>query len=273
MASLGKQSMNVGRSSAEHPPLLTVLVPVFNECERVTTALQHVCQSAFAMQVVVVDDGSTDATSIALREWDRPPYVAVLSHAQNRGKGAAIRTAIKHAVGRFTIIQDADLEYDPADYSKLLEPLLNGEADVVYGSRYLNRANDFSGRRRFDWGVKFLNLIVRLMYGVKITDEATCYKLFPTSLLRAMDLQCERFEFCPEVTAKACRLGLRIKEVPISYSPRSIAEGKKIRLRDGIQALWTLWKYRKWDGYWEPDVSEEGSQARFQQSMDAVRAR
>jgi apolipoprotein N-acyltransferase len=246
---------------------LSVIIPAFNESQTLHSIIEKVTNVTDATHVVVVDDGSDDGTLEILEQLVAPPRVELVRHDTNRGKGAAIRTGLAHARGQFTIIQDADLEYDPTDYEKLLEPLLADEADVVYGSRYLSKENDFSGRRRFDWGVKLLNLAVRLLYGVKITDEATCYKLFPTSLLRAMDLQCERFEFCPEVTAKACRLGLRIKEVPIRYNPRTIAEGKKIRLRDGIQALLTLWKYRKWNGHWErEEVNEVGAIAEHPES-------
>ncbi|MDA1055109.1 MAG: glycosyltransferase family 2 protein [Planctomycetota bacterium] len=248
-------------------------MPVFNERPRVGTALRRVLKRASEQHIIVVDDGSTDGTGDALDEFACPPHVELLFHDNNRGKGAAIRTALEHAVGQFIIIQDADLEYAPEDFGKLLEPLLSEEADVVYGSRYLNSENGFAGRRRFDWGVKLLNLAVRLIYGVTITDEATCYKVFPTSLLRSMDLRCKRFEFCPEVTAKACRLGLRIKEVPIRYSPRSIEEGKKIRMRDGIQALWTLWKYRKWEGHWDRDVGEDRAVPESQQGTNTVRVR
>lgn len=252
---------------------LIVIVPVYNEVQTLAACVRAVLAGAHAAQVIVVDDGSTDGTLAVAEELASPPAIELLRHDINRGKGAAIRTALEHAIGRFVIIQDADLEYDPADYPKLIEPLLNDEADVVYGSRYLNKTNDFAGRHRFDWGVRLLNLAVRLIYGVKITDEATCYKVFPTSLLRAMDLRCERFEFCPEVTAKACRLELRIKEVPIRYSPRSLDEGKKIRLRDGFQALWTLWKYRKWEGHWDRDRSNETLAAESRQTKDAVHAR
>jgi glycosyltransferase involved in cell wall biosynthesis len=173
--------------------------------------------------------------------------VELLRHAKNLGKGAAIRTGLAQARGRFVIVQDGDLEYDPQDYARVLKPLLSGESQVVYGSRYLERR---SGSRRrwscFRLGVSVLNLCVRLLYGARLTDEATCYKALPTSFLRAMDLCCERFEFCPEVTAKACRLGLTIVEVPIRYDARSTREGKKIRWRDGLAAMATLWRWRRW---------------------------
>ncbi len=142
------------------------------------------------------------------------------------------------------------MEYDPEDYPRLIEPLVSGQAEVVYGSRYL-RVDGQSRRPRrswrlFRWGVSALNVCVRLLYGARLSDEATCYKAFPTSLLRAMDLQCERFEFCPEVTAKTCRMGLRIHEVPIHYDARTVQAGKKIRLADGLEALRTLWRWRNW---------------------------
>jgi hypothetical protein len=140
------------------------------------------------------------------------------------------------------------LEYDPADYPLLIEPLLSGKATVVYGSRYLNRPKVFRERfRLLRIGVTILNLAVRLLYGVRLTDEATCYKAFSTELLKKLDLQCERFDFCPEVTAKLCRQGVKILEVPIHYESRNIKAGKKLRWTDGIEALKTLWKYRRWN--------------------------
>jgi glycosyltransferase involved in cell wall biosynthesis len=197
--------------------------------------------------IIVVDDGSSDQTSRILEAWQGHPQVQLVRHSQNRGKGAAIRTGLENARGRFTIIQDADLEYDPQDYSRLLEPLLTGKADVVYGSRYLRKNASFHPPwSLFRLGVVFLNLCVRIWYGVRLTDEATCYKVFPTSLLRSLDLRCERFEFCPEVTAKVCRLGLTIVEVPIHYCPRTVKAGKKIRWKDGLEALATLWRFRRW---------------------------
>ncbi|MEZ6114143.1 MAG: glycosyltransferase family 2 protein [Pirellulaceae bacterium] len=160
------------------------------------------------------------------------------------------RTGLTRATGRFVMIQDADLEYNPADYTVVLEPLLRGDAQVVYGSRYMGqRWNCRQNLRLFRHGVSLLNLAVRILYGQRLTDEATCYKAMPTDLLRSLDLQCERFEFCPEVTAKLCRLGIKIHEVPISYRPRGHAAGKKLRWRDGIEALRVLWRYRNWQSH------------------------
>jgi glycosyltransferase involved in cell wall biosynthesis len=227
--------------------LLTVIVPVYNEVATIDVLLRRVSGAPYHKQVIVVDDGSRDGTGDVLRTWEGDPNLLILRHPNNRGKGAAIRTGLEHARGRYTIVQDADLEYDPNEYTLLLDPLVNGRAELVYGSRYL----DGRSPNRSPWtvnrlGVIALNVWLRLLYRIRLTDEATCYKVFPTEVLRRMDLQCEGFEFCPEVTAKACRLGLRIHEVPISYRPRGIKEGKKIRWRDGATAAATLWRYRKW---------------------------
>jgi dolichol-phosphate mannosyltransferase len=227
--------------------LLTVIIPVYNEASTIDRLLSHVLTVPYPKQVVIVDDGSSDNTAALLARWTDNPEVMLLHHPINRGKGAAIRTGLAHARGRFTLVQDADLEYDPCDYPRLLEPLLQEQAVIVYGSRYLQPPPDsHPSWRLFRYGVALLNLAVRVLYGVRLTDEATCYKIFPTDVLRAMNLQCERFEFCPEVTAKACRMGLTIAEVPIRYTPRAAADGKKIRWTDGWEALVTLWKWRHW---------------------------
>jgi dolichol-phosphate mannosyltransferase len=232
---------------ASEAPLLTVLVPVYNEVGTIDELLCRVLAAPYEKQVIVVDDGSTDGTVELLEKWEGHAQVELLQHSKNRGKGTAIRTGLEHAEGRFTIIQDGDLEYDPQDFPRLIEPLLSGEAQVVYGSRYLRREGGPRRRwRLLRFGVSCLNVCVRLLYGARLTDEATCYKAFPTALLRAMELECERFEFCPEVTAKACRLGLTINEVPISYDARSVQAGKKIRFGDGLAALATLGKWRNW---------------------------
>ena len=196
--------------------------------------LRRVLDAPYVKQVIVVDDGSTDGTATVLQGWMQHRDVNVHSQAVNSGKGAAIRFGVGMAKGRFVVIQDADLEYDPQDYPKLIEPLEQGDAQVVFGSRYLQRP-EAAGTVFFRTGVRVINWCVRLLYGIRLTDEATCYKALPTSLLKSLDLQCERFEFCPEVTAKLCRLGVCISEVPISYHARSNSEGKKIRLIDGAR--------------------------------------
>ena len=254
--------------------LLTVLIPVYNEIGTIDELLRRVAASSMnsQQQIVVVDGGSTDGTIHVLERWRDERQIELLRPAGIRGKGGALRAGLAAARGQFTIIQDADLEYDPQDYARLLQPLLSGEADVVYGSRYLavkqpqrdegqmtesgHRPGDYltatkgtairRERRILDFGVRLLNVAVRMLYGGRITDEATCYKLFPTEALRAMRLNCDRFEFCPEVTAKAYRMGLRLVELPIRYVPRSALEGKKLKWTDGVQALSTLWRYRRW---------------------------
>ena len=232
--------------SGEGPPTLTVIVPVYNEAPTIDEAIRRTLAIPCSKQILVVDDGSTDGTTDVLKGWEDNPGLTVLYHDVNRGKGAAIRTALAHVRGRFTIIQDADLECLPEDYPRLLEPLLSGKAEVVYGSRFLQALGPRRRAGVFRLGVSVLNLCVRLLYGVRLTDEATCFKTFPTAVLRSMDLQCRRFEFCPEVTAKACRLGIPILEVPVHYFPRDVNAGKKIRLWDGIVAIATLWRLRKW---------------------------
>lgn len=227
------------------PPSLTVIVPAYNEAAMVSALLQRVVDAPYVdKQIVVVDDGSTDGTAASLAPWSSVPGVVVLRHAVNRGKGAAVRTALPYAVGTVTLIQDADLEYDPNDYAKLVEPILKGGSEVVYGSRYI-------GRQRLRWtrfraGVSALNLMVRLLYGCRLTDEATCYKAAPTWLWRSLSLEAERFELCAEVTAKVCRLNIPIREVPIRYIPRSVAEGKKIGWADVWPTIKMLirWRFR-----------------------------
>lgn len=228
-------------------PLLTVIVPVFNEADTIDALLSALLLVPLDKQVVIVDDGSSDRTPRALEKWTDLPGVEVVRHRVNRGKGAAIRTGLAFARGRFTVIQDGDLEYDPQDLARVVAPLRDGTAQVVYGSRYLLDRRAFWRWDSFRWGVALLNLCIRILFSQRLTDEATCYKAFPTNLLKTMDLQCEGFEFCPEVTAKACRLGVTIHEVPISYTPRGMTAGKKIRWSDGLTALLTAWRWRRWE--------------------------
>ena len=225
-------------------PLLTVIVPVYNERPTIGRVLQRLLEAPYSdKEIIIVDDGSDDGTSSVLDRWTEHPNIVVLHHERNRGKGAAVRTALDHARGAITIIQDADLEYDPHDWPRLIEPIRRGEAAVVYGSRYLRPAHSLPWSK-YRLAVSLLNLLVRLLYSRRLSDEATCYKAMPTELFRALDLRSRRFELCAEITAKVCRLGLPILEVPISYQPRTAAEGKKIGWRDAWSTFWTLLRWR-----------------------------
>jgi len=197
----------------------------------------------FTKEIIVVDDGSSDGTRAILEEEAARGDVQVLFHATNRGKGAAVRTAIDHASGDILIIQDADLEYDPRDYSALLQPIVEGRADVVYGSRFLGGPR----KAMLFWhaaGNKLLTFITNVFYDSTLSDMETCYKVFRSDVIKSIPLKSRRFEFEPEVTAKVLKRGHRIYEVPISYTGREYDEGKKITWRDGFSALWTLIKYR-----------------------------
>ncbi len=220
---------------------LSVIVPAHNERGTIAEALRRVKEVPGEKEIIVVDDASTDGTGEILAA---DPEIRLIRHAVNQGKGAAIRTALAEVTGDVVIIQDADLEYDPADYPLLVEPIRRGEARVVYGSRFLH------GRPPMRWPNylcnRLLALAANLLYGARITDEATCYKAFDARLLRELSLQCRRFEFCPEVTAKVRRRGVRIHEVPIRYTARSFDAGKKIRAWDAVEAFWTLLRYRFW---------------------------
>ena len=227
---------------------VSVLIPAYNEARTIASCLEAVYSRnpGRDLEVIVVDDGSNDGTYEAARAAARPG-TAVLAHEKNAGKGTAIRTALAKATGEVVLIQDADLEYDPADYAKLLLPIEEGRAEVVYGSRHLAAGNERSYARYY-WGGRLVSVVTNLLYGSSITDEPTCYKVFKTALLRSFDLRCTGFEFCPEATAKTLLRGIAIHEVPISYRPRRIEEGKKIRWHDGIEALWTLLRLRCWRG-------------------------
>jgi glycosyltransferase involved in cell wall biosynthesis len=222
---------------------LSVIVPVYDERNTVVEVVRRMraVDIPLEREFVLVDDGSTDGTSEVLRQL-ADSTVRVVYHDRNRGKGAAIRTGLAQVTGDLVLVQDADLEYDPEDWPKLLAPVLRGKAQVVYGSR-------FTGERRnmlfLHWiGNRFLSLVTNLLYNTTLSDMETCYKLFDRRVLESITLHASRFEFEPEVTAKVLRRGIRIYEVPISYAGREFHEGKKITWRDGIVALWTLVKYR-----------------------------
>ncbi|MFY9912608.1 MAG: glycosyltransferase family 2 protein [Candidatus Sulfotelmatobacter sp.] len=219
---------------------VSVIVPVYNEVAHVDELMQAIHASPVKKEIIIVDDGSTDGTRDKLRSMPLTDDITVIFHEKNCGKGAAIRSALRYARGEYVLIQDSDLEYDPRDYAALLQPLQQNRANVVYGVRPDRPERGL----RFFLGAKFLTHLTNLLYGAGIHDEATCYKVFRRSLISQIDLQCQRFEFCPEVTAKLCRRGEKIAEVPISYTPRSTGEGKKIRYADGWLAIWTLLRYR-----------------------------
>jgi dolichol-phosphate mannosyltransferase len=219
---------------------VSVIVPVYNEAEHVDEILEAIHASPVKKEIIIVDDGSTDGTREKLQGLPPLEDVTIVFHENNCGKGAAIRTALAYARGEFVLIQDSDLEYDPQDYVALLHPLEDGKANVVYGVRPDRPERGL----RFFFGAKLLTHLANLLYAAGIHDEATCYKVVRRSLLTRLQLECRRFEFCPEITAKLCRMGERIEEVPISYNPRSAVEGKKIRHSDGWKAIWTLIRYR-----------------------------
>jgi len=226
---------------------LSVVVPVYNE-ERTVEALLHAVLATplpdgIEREVIVVDDASTDGTRAQLAPFDADPRVRVLAQSVNRGKGAALRRGFAEAQGDFAIVQDADLEYDPIEYSKLLAPILDGKADVVFGSRFAG-----SGARRvlFFWhmvGNRVLTLLSNMTTNLNLTDMETCYKMFRIEVLRRIRIEEDRFGFEPEITAKVARLGVRVYEVGISYAGRTYEEGKKIGWRDGVRALWCIVKY------------------------------
>lgn len=236
---------------------LSIIIPVFNEEKTIEEIIKRVEAVSLPIkkEIIVVDDGSFDNTKKVLKKLKKEftPHLffakkeegfnfTLIEHQKNQGKGAAIKTGLSQVTGDFVLIQDADLEYNPKEYSILLAPLLKGEAEVVYGSRISggNRRGSWS----FFWGGKILTFLANLLYGLNITDEATCYKVFKSEILKDLDLKGKRFEFCPEVTAKVAKKGIEIYEVPISYNPRKRKEGKKIKWKDGIKAILILIKFK-----------------------------
>jgi glycosyltransferase involved in cell wall biosynthesis len=221
---------------------LSVVVPCFNEERTVAKLVDNVLASPWVSEVIVVDDGSTDSTREILATLT-DPRVRVVLHPVNRGKGAALRTGFAHATAEYVVVQDADLEYDPSEYGSLLEPLEQGRADVVYGSRFL------SGRPHrvlYFWhsvGNKLLTLVSNMFTDLNLTDMETCYKAFRREVIQAIEIEEDRFGFEPEITAKLARGGWRMYEVGISYSGRTYAEGKKINARDGVRALYCIVRY------------------------------
>jgi glycosyltransferase involved in cell wall biosynthesis len=231
-----------GTEAVQHS-LLSVIVPVYNERATVAEVIRRirVVDISVDVEVIVVDDGSSDGTDKVLAALG-DSTIRVITHPQNRGKGAAIRTGLEASRGDLVLVQDADLEYDPDDWSKLLDPIMRGKSLVVYGSR-------FTGERKnmmpLHWaGNRFLSLVTNVLYSSTLSDMETCYKLFDRRVLDGITIESDKFEFEPEITAKVLRRGYRIYEVPISYAGREVDEGKKITWRDGFGAVKALVKYR-----------------------------
>lgn len=222
---------------------LSVIVPVYNERTTVAEIVRRMraVTVPLALDIIMVDDGSSDGTDKIL-DTLQDSTVRVVHHHRNEGKGAAVRTGLRHARGDLILVQDADLEYDPEDWPRLLDPVFKGRSKVVYGSR-------FTGERKnmlpLHWvGNRFLSLVTNVLYSSTLSDVETCYKLFSRDVIEGMSLEARRFDFEPEITAKILRRGYRIYEVPISYTGREVSEGKKITWKDGIGALWTLVRCR-----------------------------
>jgi glycosyltransferase involved in cell wall biosynthesis len=232
------------KSNADIEPCLSVVMPVFNEAATVGEVIKTVLAQRPVQQLVIVDDCSSDGT------WDKlqplaqnEPRIKLARHEINQGKGAALRTGIAHTTSAIVIIQDADLEYDPAEYFRLLAPILSGKADVVFGSRFIGSD---AHRVLYYWhsvGNKVLTTFSNMATGVNLTDMEVCYKTFRREIIRKISIEENRFGFEPEITAKVARLKVRVYEVAISYNGRTYAEGKKIGWRDGFRALWCIFKY------------------------------
>lgn len=222
--------------------MLSIVIPVYNEESSIKELMETVIQCPLQKEIIVVDDGSTDATREYLHSISHPE-IRVILHEKNMGKGAALKTGFDNARGDIIIIQDADLEYDPSEYPQLLAPILSGKADVVYGSRFRGHG---AHRVLYFWhyaGNKLLTLLSNIFTDLNLTDMETCYKMFTAEALKGIEIKEKRFGFEPEITAKVAKKKLRIYEVPISYYGRTYEEGKKINWKDGVWALWCIIRY------------------------------
>src|SRR5215212_1754422 len=225
---------------------LTIVIPVYNEVKNIGEILKRVQATKLANEIIIVDDGSQDGTRDTLKNIDGKENVRVILHERNQGKGAAVMTGLRAAQGDILLIQDADLEYDPRDYATLLQPIEEGKADVVYGSRFLGAPH----RVTMFWHLmanRMLTFMTNILYNTILTDMETGYKVFRREVVEGMNIRAKRFDFEPEFTAKVLKRHHRIFEVPISFNPRDYSQGKKIKLHDAFAAVWTLLKYRFFD--------------------------
>lgn len=229
--------------------LLSVVIPVYNERTTVTEIIRRARKSAIACEIIVVDDGSSDGTRELLHSLRPDPELRMIFHPANLGKGAALRTGFLEATGDIVIVQDADLEYDPADYPRLIAPILRNEADVVYGSRFLTKSGCRLPHLRNVLANRLLTGLSNMLTGLKLTDMETGYKVFRREIIQALAprLRERRFGIEPELTARIARGGYRVREVGIRYQGRTYAQGKKIGWRDGLRALWCIARYWNWD--------------------------
>ena len=225
----------------DEPMLLSVIMPVYNERDTIHEIIQRVMTEKTPKELIIVDDCSTDGTRERLKEIS-DDHIKVVYHEFNQGKGAAIRTGLEHASGEIVIIQDADLEYNPEEYARLIHPILNDKADVVFGSRFSGPEQRVLYFYHF-LGNKFLTLLSNLLTNLNLSDMETCYKAFRTEIIKKIRIESNRFGMEPEVTAKVAKLGCRIYEVPISYYGRDYSEGKKITWKDGFSAIWCILKF------------------------------
>jgi glycosyltransferase involved in cell wall biosynthesis len=231
------------RKMSMHNKILSIVIPCYNEENNIVTLVNKVLESPIEnKEIIIVDDCSKDGTRKILEEQIKPLVSKIIYHTTNGGKGAALRTGFQAATGDVVIIQDADLEYDPMEYPKVVNPIFAGKAKVVYGSRFLGqKRKGYFANRLANWGLTaFSNLFTHQ----KLTDMETCYKAFRRDVIQSIDIKENRFGFEPEITAKISKKRIRIHEVPISYYPRSNEEGKKIGFKDGFRALYVIWRYR-----------------------------
>jgi glycosyltransferase involved in cell wall biosynthesis len=225
---------------------LSVVIPAYNEVKTIREIVAIVRSVPYEKEILIVDDCSKDGTQTILKEMENEPDIRVFYHTVNRGKGAALRTAFERVAGDIVIIQDADMEYDPSEYGILIEPIISGKADVVYGSRFLGGPH----RVLYFWhsvGNRLLTLFSNIMTNLNLTDMETCYKVFRSDVLKGIRLSSNRFGFEPEITAKIARRGAKIYEVPISYNGRRYSEGKKIGWKDALSAFYFIIKFRLMD--------------------------